>query len=98
MKELWAIRKAHQNNSSTTTTVETPKSAVKFGGKVVLVTNLGSQETEEFISMKAAMIRLAITRNTLRSYIKNGSTFTKVTIKDGTVIKEQFKIEFKADE
>jgi len=79
MREIWAERKLKSDISSKSLEnkiASNPKS--QRIGKYIIITNIDSNVSITYNSMTEAAVALNITRNTLRTYIKNKSVFTLV--------------------
>jgi hypothetical protein len=69
----------------------------KIKGKIVVVTNIETNLTTEYISISEAALSLNITRTTLRTYVKNKTVFNLLKqdpIGKG-ILKENFLITIK---
>jgi group I intron endonuclease len=112
MREIWAERKLNKNldatieqknqiNSLKSNTKESadkllkPKHLIK--GKIVVITNIETNISTEFISISEAALALNVTRTTLRNYIKNQTIFNllKRDKSENVVLKEKFLINVK---
>ena len=72
-------------------------SRTKIKGKIVVVTNIDSNVSTEYISISEAALALNITRTTLRTYMKNKTVLNifKQNSSGNGIIKEQFIITVK---
>lgn len=80
MRTVWAERKLNSslnlNDSTQENNLLTPhKERKKIKGKIVVVTNIETNVSAEYISISEAALALNVTRTTLRSYIKNKTVF-----------------------
>lgn len=80
MRTVWAERKLNSslnlNDSTQENNLLTPnKGRKKIKGKIVVVTNIETNVSTEYISISEAALALNVTRTTLRSYIKNKTVF-----------------------
>ncbi len=102
MREIWAERKFNSLDTNRfrsaeeqTTTIETNRKKIK--GKIVVVTNIETNVSTEYISISEAASALNITRTTLRTYIKNKTVLNilKQNPSENSIMKEQFIITVK---
>ena len=99
MREKWAERKFITKNSmeEVVSSVDTNQlNTQKHNrGKSVVVTNIETNKTTEYISISEAAIALNITRTTLRTYIKNKTVFVLIKQEGKVLVKENFLITVK---
>lgn len=105
MRDRWSERKLNtekklsneQNNLLDLNLTNSNEERKKIKGKSVVVTNIETKISTEYISISEAALALDITRTTLRSYIKNNTIFSKLEqdpLGNG-VIKKNFLITVK---
>jgi hypothetical protein len=102
MRTVWAERKLNSslnlNDSTQENNLLTPnKERKKIKGKIVVVTNIETNVSTEYISISEAALALNVTRTTLRSYIKNKTVFNilKQDPSGNGTIKDKFLITVK---
>ncbi len=105
MRQIWAERKFNSLNAdllqSTKPVIEIEKDRKKIKGKIVVVTNIKSNVSTEYISISEAASALNITRTTLRTYIKNKTVLNilkqnpSLPSGENGILKEQFIITVK---
>jgi group I intron endonuclease len=113
MREIWAERKinkillndaAKEENQIDTLSFNTNDSANKIlkprkliKGKLVVITNIETNISTEYISISEAALALNITRTTLRNYIKNQTIFNLLKRDNSgkVILKEKFLIKVK---
>ena len=95
MSEVWANRK-FKSKEVTEKELHT-QNRTKIKGKIVLVTNINSNISTEYLSISEAASALNITRLTLRNYVKNKTVFNvlKQDPSGNRVLKESFLIKVK---
>jgi len=99
MREIWAERKLNSSslNLNETQNVQFKANKIKIKGKIVVVTNIDTNLSTEYISISEAALSLNITRTTLRTYVKNKTVFNLLKqdpIGKG-ILKENFLITIK---
>ncbi|QCB16382.1 hypothetical protein (mitochondrion) [Armillaria borealis] len=102
MRTVWAERKLNSslnlNDSTQENNLLTPnKERKKIKGKIVVVNNIETNVSTEYISISEAALALNVTRTTLRSYIKNKTVFNilKQDPSGNGTIKDKFLITVK---
>lgn len=97
MREIWAERKLNKshNLSNITNNLLESNSNKNLKGKCVVVTNIITNVSTEYISISEAALALNITRTTLRKYIKNKIIFNLLKKEGNNLIKENYLISIK---
>jgi len=91
MKDIWAERKLKKFLSKETNKIEKKK----IKGKAVILINIDSNVSNEYISVSEASLVLNITRRTLITYIKNKNIFTRFKQHNTGTLTERYLIKFK---
>nr|YP_009739362.1 GIY-YIG homing endonuclease [Tricholoma bakamatsutake]QIC20206.1 GIY-YIG homing endonuclease [Tricholoma bakamatsutake] len=92
MREVWAERKL--DSLKITETLQT-KTRKQIEGKIVVVRNIKTNISTEYISISDAATSLNVTRVTLRTYIKNKKVFSVIKQDTSGLVKESFLISLK---
>ena len=103
LREIWAERKFNSLNTTKIKTIIEDRKKIK--GKTVVVTNIETNVSTEYISISEAASALNITRTTLRTYIKNKTVLNILKQKPSLpyatningIMKEQFIITVKEE-
>jgi len=93
MREGWVDRRFYKDkveNKSKNTSVK--KLRKQIIGKLVTVQNIDTNDLTKYLSISEAASALNITRNTLRSYVKNQRVLTFLKQEGNVLIKENFLI------
>jgi len=93
MREGWVDRRFYKDkveNKSKNTSVK--KLRKQIIGKLVTVKNIDTNDLTKYLSISEAASALNITRNTLRSYVKNQRVLTFLKQEGNVLIKENFLI------
>jgi hypothetical protein len=88
MQNIWAERKLNKAKNKHIT-------LKKIKGKLVVITNIETNVSTNYISISEAALALNITRTTLRNYVKKQRVFTLLKREEKSVIKENLLITVK---
>lgn len=96
-RDKWVERKFKKSIEEGLSTRETNQLNTRqpIKGKSVVVTNIKTNKTTEYISISEAALALNVTRTTLRTYIKNKTVFVLKKQEGNNLIKENFLITVK---